>query len=233
MADFTPRAQIQIPKTTQQAVDHGKLIIKSFGLGKVQTLIYEPGIAKLGPSHNKTLQQQQQDQILPAYAGRDEILYNSKLGTPIFTNLVFPSFSYTDANDKLVKVESSTGSLNALVLDTVLITVSQQKNIIKTPIQGRNGTVKEYISDGDYQINIKGVLTGSNGMHPYDEVHQLKQILNAPVAVKAVSRWLQNLDVDSIVVDSYSLPQMEGGMSYQAFEINAISDLPVEILINA
>jgi hypothetical protein len=31
---------------------------------------------------------------------------------------------------------------------SALITVTQQKNIVKTALAGRNGTVKEYMSDG-------------------------------------------------------------------------------------
>jgi len=39
------------------------------------------------------------------------------------------------------------------------------------------------------------------------------------------------LNIDNIVVEDYSIPQVEGGYSYQMFTINAISDFPVELKI--
>ncbi|MEI8137589.1 MAG: DUF6046 domain-containing protein, partial [Bacteroidota bacterium] len=87
---------------------------------------------------------------------------NSYLGTYTFSNL-----SLTD---------KSTG--NTIVIDTALFNVTQTKNIITTSIQGRNGTVKEYISLGDYNVTIKGVLTGTNGLYPLDTLTQNTATVN-------------------------------------------------------
>ena len=118
-------------------------------------------------------------------------------------------------------------------LQTVLITVNQSIRIVKTEIQGRNGTVKEYIGADDASIIINGVITGNNGVYPREEVNRLKRWLDAPVSKSIISWWLDNLGISNLVVESYSIPQAEGGYSYQMFSINAIGDLPVELKITS
>lgn len=112
-----------------------------------------------------------------------------------------------------------------------LITIQMAKNIVATTIQGRDGTVKEYISDGDYHINIKGVFTEANGVYPEDDIEVLKNICKAKSNLSVVSKWLQQFDITNIVIDNYSFPQREGFYNTQLFEINALSDQPVELFI--
>ncbi|KAA2242800.1 hypothetical protein F0L74_09740 [Chitinophaga agrisoli] len=116
-------------------------------------------------------------------------------------------------------------------MQTVLVTVAQSKKIIVTDIQGRDGTVKEYIGMGDYEVTINGIITGSNQHYPIDETHALKQMLDAPVPLVAVSWYLQNLDVYNLVVRDYAFAQEPGGYSRQLFTINCLSDTPIELLI--
>ena len=116
-------------------------------------------------------------------------------------------------------------------IDTVLYDINQTKEIIKTKIQGRSGTVKEYIADGDFVINIKGVITGDNGVYPMDDVNYLADMLSLPIALKINSDLLATFGIFQVVVESYHIPQIEGGQSQQPFEINCISDRPVELQI--
>lgn len=155
---------------------------------------------------------------------RDKELYRSSLGTPVFTDLTLKGGTYTDNNGRSVTFED-------MVFVTVLMFVSQGKNIVKTKIQGRNGTVKEYIGDDDYQVTINGIITGKNGSYPVDDVAKLKAICNAPIAFDVVSTYLQNLDVYSLVIESYAFDQQPGGYSQQNFTLNCISDQPVELQI--
>lgn len=156
---------------------------------------------------------------------QDKELYKSELGTPVFADLTFKGSSYTDQNGKSV-------SFNDMTLVTVLMVVTQPKNIVKTIISGRNGSVKEYISDGDYEVSINGILNGPNGSIPSDQVRALKDILDAPIAIEVVCDYLQNLDIHNIVVQEYSFDQEPGGYSKQGFSINCLSDVPIELQIS-
>jgi len=40
------------------------------------------------------------------------------------------------------------------------------------------------------------------------------------------------MGIDRLVVEGYSFPQSIGSYSYQAFELNCLSDLPVPLTIN-
>lgn len=159
------------------------------------------------------------------YQVGDEKLYNSELGTPVFADLTLNGGSYKD------NITNKTINYPEIKLTAVLLTVDFASRIIKTEIQGRNGTVKEYIGEDDAKVNIQGVITGYNGHYPAYEVGQLNLWRKAPVSKKVVSAFLQNLGIDNLVVESMSVPQIMGGYSYQTFSISCISDLPVELKI--
>lgn len=152
----------------------------------------------------------------------DQKLYDSKLGTPVLTNLVIEAAQYTDEN-------GTTRNFPRLTFDTVLMTVANSKEIVKSKMQGRRGTVKQYIALGDYDVTINGIITGSNGVYPKQDVSDLKNMLEANIALNVSSWWLQIWDVDQIVVEDYEIPQISGGYSYQPFSIRASSDQPIEL----
>lgn len=151
----------------------------------------------------------------------DPQLYLSTLGTSVLIDLTFHAGSYTDG--------LSTYSWSDFVLETILCSVNQTKNIVKTPIQGRNGTVKEYIGMGDYSVTINGIMCGSNGVYPKADVQALKVILTAPVPITVTSWFLQMFDINSLVFDSFDINQDEGGYSRQPFSIQASSDEEVDL----
>ncbi|EHQ30002.1 DUF6046 domain-containing protein [Mucilaginibacter paludis] len=144
----------------------------------------------------------------------------SSLGTPVFVDLTFKEGDYTNEIGSQI-------TFNLLKFDTILISINQSKNIVKTQIQGRSGTIKEYIGMGDYAITINGIIPGTNGRYPLQDVEHLKTILVSPNALTVTSSYLQMFDINSIVVDSFDIKQQEGGYSYQPFTINASSDKPI------
>ena len=148
----------------------------------------------------------------------------SYFGTPVFSNIEIAPFQYDTLSGETIQIQ------NGIIIDTVLITVTQSKNIVKTPIQGRNGTVKEYISDGDFQIDISGSIVSQNPeQYPETDVNEFIQILKSPVAIEIVSEYLNWFDIQSVVVESYNFPQIEGVRNVQQFNVTAISDTPVEL----
>lgn len=152
--------------------------------------------------------------------------YKGSLTTPVFTDLEFQSVTYeTNIKGRFITTPN-------IKYYTVLLGVTQAKKIVKTEIQGRDGTVKEYIGMDDYGITINGVITAGNGYSPASDVSQLKQILDAPIPIPVASAYLNNLSITNLVIESYELAQEAGGYSYQTFTINAISDVPVELRLS-
>jgi hypothetical protein len=151
-------------------------------------------------------------------------LYKSELGTSVMEDVTFESITYTDNKDNEVTTPKMT-------FQAILVDVNLPRNIVKTEIQGRDGTVKEYIGEGDVQINFRGVITGQNGHYPSDEVESLLKIIKAPIAIPVTSDYLLSFDVTNIVFEDRGLEREEGGYSYQAYSLHAISDTPQELQI--
>ena len=121
---------------------------------------------------------------------------------------------------------------NNLILDMVLMNVSMTKNIIKTAIQGMNGTVKEYISDGDYAISIQGAIFSNKNSNEYpeDDVLTLIEICKKQESVRIQSKFLEHFDITDIVIESYKLEAKEATQNVQFFSINAVSDMAKELI---
>lgn len=144
----------------------------------------------------------------------------SFLGTPIYEQITF-------------QIPESAGSFRAYTLpDWPLIDVSAAKNIIKTPLKGRNGTVKEYINIDDYQVTIRGILINYDSeAYPEDLVNELHQLFVINAEMQVITPLLNLLDVHNLVITDLKLPEVEGYNNIQPYIIQAISDEPVELII--
>lgn len=146
----------------------------------------------------------------------------SLLGTPVFDRLTFQEGSYQT-------LEGVTINYGKLDIDSVIITVSMAKNIVTTAIQGRKGTIKEFVSEGDYQISIEGVLWNKQNKYPTEDVSILQAILNVPGAVEITSNFLNLFGIYSAVVSDYSFPQEKGNRNSQKFSISLMSDTLINL----
>jgi hypothetical protein len=153
----------------------------------------------------------------------EEIQTVSYLGTPIIHYLQIESGGYETA-------DGNTVLFDGLFIDAVVITVSQRKNIVKTPVFGRNGTFKEYIADGDFDVNIQGVLHTSLRQAPDEAIRILKEICKAPTAIRVNSPFLELFDIFDLVIENYSFSQERAGkVNVQSFELSCVSDEPFEL----
>jgi len=116
-----------------------------------------------------------------------------------------------------------------LVINDAIVNVSKQKEIVKTVLVGRKGTVKEYICDGDYQISITvglvAVDTNNKQIDQYPEkaLGVLREVLDLDRALEVSSAFLDLFDVHKIVVTGFSSKQTTYS-NRQAVEITAVSD---------
>lgn len=118
------------------------------------------------------------------------------------------------------------------LLDFPLIQVSRQKNILETVVVGKSGTVKELISNGDHSVQIRGVLVEHDSEKlPLEKVQRLKRICDLPVALEVESLVLNTLGIDSLVIQSYDFPPLEGFVNVQPYVLSCVSDEPVEAQI--
>ena len=137
------------------------------------------------------------------------------------------------------------GERYSLLFQEVIISVTQERNIVTTPLQGRDGTIKEYISNGDYGITLDIALTDYEGEpseqadeefllpkqdYPLNQLETLRKLLTTPEAVEVESDFLYAFGIKSAVVTSFSL-QQETHSNRQSVQIQMLSDEPYEIKV--
>jgi len=149
----------------------------------------------------------------------------SILGTEVFTNLTFNSGSYIPLGGGLPI------PFAGIRIDSLLMTVSMAKNVITTPIQGKSGTFKEYVSDGDFEIQVNGMLINKDNTYPELTVETLTNIFSIPDSLQVTSEFLGHFGIDEVVIVDFNFPQQEGFRNQQLFSCKMISDTPIELII--
>jgi hypothetical protein len=159
----------------------------------------------------------------------DKYYYLSRFGTPVRNYLkVNPgSYDVIDSNGTVTK-----RSYQGTFIDSAIISVNQPKNIVMTGINGKNGTRKEFFSNGDYEIKIEGeICSDHQDIYPMTEVQLLRDIVNSPEPITVICPHLLIFGVSTIVITGADFPQNEGFYNTQKFSLTAVSHSPVDMYI--
>ena len=197
----------------EMAKDKAELILRSSGLQLIQAKFFN------WDKENIRIEQQENELAKQDFP-------NGRFGLPVFDIIEFPAHSYTRNDGQVIN--------NARVfLDVALIEVNQSRNIVTTQIQGRNGTVKEYISDNDYDVTIRGVLVSPHSNVPPTKLAQdVYNLSLSPIALDVYSNFLNLFNIFSIVIKDVQFNQIEGTRNAVGFSLVCISDTPFEIQYN-
>lgn len=151
------------------------------------------------------------------------------IGTPVFMPVIVPEFAYParDAAGRAVKKEFARFAFPA----TTLVDISMSKNIVLTPIQGRAGTVKELISNGDYTVRLRGFVVGAE-LYPREGVQRLIELASVPAAFRVENDLFHWLGINNLVVQDFELSAVEGYENTQAFELRCLSDDTVSVQLS-
>lgn len=191
-----------------------RIILNTFGLATLKPVVYRAGVGTEAGTGGSNFPTQDVEETANITGGGWDENPKSWLGTPVFCDVRFPRDGTSD-----------------YLLQTVLVDVAMTKNIVKTAVQGRKGTVKEYISEGDYSVTIRGaVVKEGRDEYPVKEVRELHELLTRTEALSIVSDYLRIFGIYTIVVESFTFKQQEGFQNVQVFEINCISDTPDDII---
>jgi hypothetical protein len=147
----------------------------------------------------------------------------SYLGTPVYSYIEFPEGSYETLIGERI-------DFDGVRVNEVLLEVSMAKNIITTAIQGRNGTIKEYVSDGDYNISVTGRLVNEKNAVPEIALNALKEICKVPDTLAVNCPFLQYFDITACVITDYSFTEIEGSRNQIDFSLSLLSDTPKLII---
>lgn len=188
--------------------------------GAAKNILKGAGLAYLKPKFFnidlETVQRENETYQLITQVGYDKI---GMLGLPVWDTVTLIAEPYT-TDDGLV-ISTPTG----LNFEIALCEISNDRNIVKTKIAGANGTIKEYMSDGDFNINIKGSLVSKySNMPPIDELNTLNIIIKHPEALTVRSNFLDYFDIQKLVIEKPVVKQREGMRNVVDFELQCVSD---------
>lgn len=115
-----------------------------------------------------------------------------------------------------------------LSIPDAVVAMTRTKNIVTTQVVGMVGTVKEYISDGDFDINIAVGIQGLEdgkvaNVYPEDGLRDLRKFLEVDKPISVQSAFFDLFEINRLVVKSYSLTQGTES-NYQELTISALSD---------
>ncbi|AYD48200.1 DUF6046 domain-containing protein [Arachidicoccus soli] len=109
-----------------------------------------------------------------------------------------------------------------------VVRVTGRKQIIKTPVNARQGTVKEGYNIDDYNITIRGFLIDKkNYGFPELQIIALRRLfeLNQAVALDNAMTNLFTDTVDNMAIESLDFPEVEGGKKHiRPFVMQMVSD---------
>lgn len=216
-----------------------KFVLNAFALDKVRTTVYRPG----KPLESKVSEGEYKGGSLtqPDNQGNYEVVYDDKgttnmhtgtegrqpispLGTPVFCDMILTASTTFETS---FLPETTTETIQLL---WVLVEVTQTKNIVKTQMLGKDGTVKEYISMGDYIVKIRGALVNTfRKDYPKNKVEKLVRIFKKNQALDVVSEYLMMFGIYNLVVDDFTMGQQEGKQNIQKFEATCSSDEPLKL----
>lgn len=161
------------------------------------------------------------------------------LGQPVLDAVAIEPFEYNVQTGGDFELQTFDG---LQLPRATMTTVQQRKHIVTTRVQGRSGTVKEFISDGDFTVRFQGLMLDSDPAgyvvrdetppttsdHPDAQLARLAEALAVPAALPVQSGYLNKLGIYHLVVTDYEF----GPAAFEnarPFTITALSDRSFDI----
>lgn len=139
-------------------------------------------------------------------------LYQSSLGTPVYSDLEINASSYT--------ADGKTINYQAIKLPDALFTVKKKKRLKVTGISGATSDVMEYNGAESASIQCTAKIYGANLSYPKDDVANFYLMLQSNQPVEISSWYLNQLGITYVVITDYSIPQQTGNISDQKIKFN-------------
>jgi len=152
----------------------------------------------------------------------------SPIGTPMWKPIKFLSGNY--------KRSSLTGEINdpfgypSFVFPAATLTeFSRSKNIIRTPVLGGSGTVKELYSLDDWQIRIRTLCINTPGRNALEWKKQFLDWERVIDGIEVEGDLFSEKDIRYIVITDFNVNEIEGNPWVVPIEITAESTTPFEL----
>lgn len=103
---------------------------------------------------------------------------------------------------------SFSGGGRVCEIDCALVSARMKKTVVRTPMTGLGGTVKELVNTQDLEISVTGCLMGQRGVWPEERINTLRELfeVNDAVSLKcALTDCFFDID-DRVVLTDLQFP---------------------------
>ena len=124
-------------------------------------------------------------------------------------------------------------TIGGILIPYAVISVQRTKEIVSTSLQGRTGKVKELISINDTEIEITGMIVGSERSYPLHEVGEMNELFNLNQSIDIICPLTDRLlgSETKIVIESIGFPPLKGVEDAQIITMRCITDLPFKLTL--
>jgi hypothetical protein len=115
-----------------------------------------------------------------------------------------------------------------------IVSFTRESNITKTEVLGSTGTVKELYGKGDWQITIRGIAFNrrdGKGVTAQEQIDVLSKWASVCDSIGVLGSVFSGKEIQNIVIEEFSIQPVVGKWDAIPFQINALSDEPIELYI--
>lgn len=168
-----------------------------------------------------------QDSPSLSWDGRREGMTTTPVSLPV------TDVNFWEGRFALTRITIERPDGEKLEINDATVSISRKKNIVTTELVGLDGTIKEYISNGDYEVRINVGIVAVDGdkiidEYPTEGIEYVRGFLEVNDSLEIHSPFLELFDIDRIVVTEFSVDQNTAS-NRQTIDIKALSDQDYEI----
>jgi hypothetical protein len=157
---------------------------------------------------------------------------NKLIGNYLFDAVLFSNNTIENYQVDSTGVMKSTEATRIpdILLNACILSVSANRYIHQSiPIGNEVGTVKEIMAFGEYQIKLTGHLVNNEKPMEYatDAMRALDQLSKTQNAVNINSLFLYILGINKVVIEKYTIDQVEGFNGVTTFTLDMISETDI------
>lgn len=110
---------------------------------------------------------------------------------------------------------------------TAIVDTSSTKNVVLTQVQGRDTTRKEYVSGGDINITVRGIIDSRNpDVYPKDAVSNFISLMQYAGVLEVKHYLLSTYNITHILITNFSINPKEGYANIQPYSFSAVGIAP-------
>jgi hypothetical protein len=127
-------------------------------------------------------------------------------------------------------------TLDGYLVPFAVVSITEKKTLIETPMPERGGSVTELISIDDYLVNIKGIIVEDEDKFPETQIKNIHELFlqNNSIELRSVITdiFLSGVFEHRVIIKEVKWPASPGVENAKPFEIDCKSDMIYELIIN-